>query len=234
MRRLSAHVADADIDAGLAEINRLQAARGCRSDAGCGHCRSGRRRRDRRRPRSATRGVTPDAAATPSQRRKFRRSNRVLLLVNAAVNNAGLPGVSCSLACAIDAFASASASLACVDGGIEVAGGGRFLGRGQGLLRGSPLVLQRAGVLLGGFGGGERRIEIGLGARRLRRRIAAQNQTGHRNDTAMRTIVCSAVTAARPARRSAGRCSCRTDNTRRRDSARPAAAAARRAPGCCR
>src|SRR3984957_4697602 len=170
-------------------------------------------------PASATRGVTPEAAATPSQRRKFRRSKRVL---SSSANNARLPGGLLFLGLGDRRLGQGFGLFGVGDGGIEVAGRGRLLGRGQGLLGGNPLVLQRAGVLLGGFGGGERGFEIGLAARRLRR-TGANQPTRHCKIYPHAHVASSAVTAACPARRSAGRCSCRTDNIRRRDKARPAA-----------
>src|ERR1700722_5052707 len=170
---------------------------------------------------NATRGVTPDAAATPSQRRKFRRSKRVC---SSSANNARPPGGLLLLGLGDRRLGQGFGLFGLGDGGIEVAGRCRLLGRGQGLLRGNPLVLQRAGVLLGGFGGGGGGFVNGPPAPPPAP-TGANQPTRHCKTYPHAHVASSAVTAACPARRSAGRCSCRTDNIRRRDKARPAASA---------
>ncbi len=109
------HRADADIDARLAEIDRQKLRVACRSCAARGHCRSARYRRGRRRPRRPIRGTTPESDAAA---RTFNTSRRRIATLLDAVSGqrmtAFFQAVACSLAWAMDALASASASWACL------------------------------------------------------------------------------------------------------------------------
>src|SRR5580704_17674981 len=84
---------------------------------------------------NATRGVTPDAAATESQRKKFRRSKRVF---SSSTNNAGPPGALLFLGLGDRRLGQGFGLFGLGEGGIEVAGGSGLLCRGQGLLSWDP------------------------------------------------------------------------------------------------
>ena len=151
MRRLAAHGADADIDARLTEIDRLQLGVrvGQMQDADIAEAADvvkivvGRH--------AQRRGATPDAAATASQRKKFRRSNRVHAPRQpTSMDDACLPGGVSAPWPAQSTPSPAPRPVGLLDRGVEIAGGCRLLRRGQRLFRGGPLVLQRAGILLGG------------------------------------------------------------------------------------
>ena len=195
MRRLSRHLADADIDAGLAEIDRVELRMrvGDVQDARIAE------------PFEVVNARGLGAARKPRQARAMRQQRRCSLQEIAAADRHPefsapltvrrfqsdqsadfhrLPGLFFGGRLEDRCFRQRLGFLGCGHGAVEIAAIGRLLGGRQRRDGHGPLVAQAGCLLGGGFRGGIGRLVVRLGCRA--RRLGAQASTGRAGDMATR------------------------------------------------